>query len=545
MLRQLPKHFGLAHASPGTLLRMLRGFHSPTEFAFRSVYELSKAAGLHRRWFFRPCVLAREEVFASLRVTVPDEEKLLAYLRERESPRFFLAGSRPEEFQALLEAEFPQSRAELVQEAERYGAGEFAVFGRPVAFPGEVDWHALVAHPGRWPLAHWSEVDVRSVDKLADVKFCWELNRHQHFYALGRAYWATGKERYAQTFARHLLSWVQQNPPEMGVNWASSLEVSLRSIAWIWALHFFLRSPSLTPEAAFELVRGLLHSGRHLYTDIWYSAYCIPRNNHLVGEVAGLFLLGFLFPEFKESRRWRRRALAILLRECRGQVLADGVSSEMATSYHRFTLYFFLLVALVLERNGQPAPAALRTRVEQMIEFLHQVQTPWGSIPQIGDWDDGRVVALSTSRIEDVRPTLATGAALFGRGEWKFAAGPLSEEVWWLLGPQGVDAFRALEASPPSATAARFSRGGFYALRSRWHPEANYLLFRCGRHWGHGHYDQLHVDVVARGRQVLVDSGTYTYSGDLRWRQFFRGAPAHNTVVVDGEDQSVSYGTFR
>ena len=77
-----------------------------------------------------------------------------------------------------------------------------------------------------------------------DKKITWELNRHQHFVKLGQAYWLTGDEKYAATFVDHLKSWMDQNPPKLGINWASSLEVAFRSISWLWALAFFKDSSS-------------------------------------------------------------------------------------------------------------------------------------------------------------------------------------------------------------------------------------------------------------------------------------------------------------
>jgi hypothetical protein len=44
---------------------------------------------------------------------------------------------------------------------------------------------------------------------------------------------------------------------------------------------------------------------------------------------------------------------------------------------------------------------------------------------------------------------------------------------------------------------------------------------------------------------VLIDPGTYTYVGDPKWRDWFRGSAAHNTVRIDGLDQATPAGPFR
>jgi len=46
------------------------------------------------------------------------------------------------------------------------------------------------------------------------------------------------------------------------------------------------------------------------------------------------------------------------------------------------------------------------------------------------------------------------------------------------------------------------------------------------------------------GEECLIDPGTYSYWQDQKWRDYFRGTSAHNTVRIDGQDQSVSGGRF-
>jgi uncharacterized heparinase superfamily protein len=60
----------------------------------------------------------------------------------------------------------------------------------------------------------------------------------------------------------------------------------------------------------------------------------------------------------------------------------------------------------------------------------------------------------------------------------------------------------------------------------------------------HGHADALSIVLSIDGREILIDPGTYSYHTEPVWRAYFRGTGAHNTVRVDGEDQSVQGGNF-
>jgi hypothetical protein len=64
-------------------------------------------------------------------------------------------------------------------------------------------------------------------------------------------------------------------------------------------------------------------------------------------------------------------------------------------------------------------------------------------------------------------------------------------------------------------------------------------------HAGHSHSDTLSIVVRSGGADILIDPGTYTYTGEPEWRDWFRGTQAHNTICIDGRDQAVARGPFR
>jgi hypothetical protein len=74
------------------------------------------------------------------------------------------------------------------------------------------------------------------------------------------------------------------------------------------------------------------------------------------------------------------------------------------------------------------------------------------------------------------------------------------------------------------------------------------MFFDCGHHGadncGHAHADALSFELAAKGRTVLVDPGTYTYTASKVLRDSFRSSAAHNTLVVDDESWSTPAGPF-
>src|SRR5690606_14100674 len=95
-----------------------------------------------------------------------------------------------------------------------------------------------------------------------------------------------------------------------------------------------------------------------------------------------------------------------------------------------------------------------------------------------------------------------------------------------------------------------FPHGGYYVLgRSFGAPDEVRAVFDAGPLGflsiaAHGHADCLSLTLSVAGREQLVDPGTYVYHAEREWRDYFRGTAAHNTVRVDGVDQSRIGGQF-
>ena len=445
---------------------------------------------------------------------------------------------------SLLRRARPEAEAGTRRRADRAVDGVFDLLGHErVSVGTPIDWHRDPSTGTRAPMRHWSRIAYLDPAVVGDYKLLWELNRHQHFVTLGQAYAYSNDTRYAQAFATQLAGWIRANPPRIGVNWASSLEVSYRAIAWLWALQLFADAPELTDELLLMALESLRLHATHV--ERYLSTYYSP-NTHLTGEALGLLYLGTALPLFTASERWRTTGWSILREQLFRQVRADGTYFEQALYYHRYTSDIFHHALLLADANGWPRERALRERVERLDEFLVHAVHPDGTVPLVGDDDGGRLLRLDGLPTCDARPTLATAAALFERGDLRFPSGDAVDECLWLLGESGARALAAAQPTAPAERSRGFRDGGFYVMRDAWQPTSTWTLVDGGPHGslncGHAHADALTLELSVGGRPVLIDSGTFSYTGAER--DAFRATAAHNTATVDGESSSLTDGQF-
>ncbi|HEV3215244.1 MAG TPA: alginate lyase family protein [Vicinamibacterales bacterium] len=437
---------------------------------------------------------------------------------------------------------------QMIADAERLCAHRFRLLGyEELSFGDPIDWHLDPVSGRRSPLVHWSRVDPLDWQTNGDSKVIWELNRHQWLLQLGQAYRFTRDERFAEAFASAVREWMHANPEGIGINWASSLEVALRLIAWCWALSLFAGSAALTDDVFKDMLRQIEAHAAHVEK---YLSYYFSPNTHLTGEALGLFYAGVVCAGLERTSRWRALGARILVEQIGRQVCADGVYFEQSTYYQRYTIEIYLHFLLLAARNRIAVSPLVAERVQLMLDFLLAVRGPDGSMPQIGDSDGGSILPLEPRAADDLRGIFSTAAALFGRSDYAWAAGGPAHETFWLLGEQGLKSFDALEPAPPARPPSRlFADGGYVVMRSGWQADAHHLIFDvgplgCSHSGGHGHADLLSIQCSAFGEPYLVDAGTYCYTAEPASRDFFRCSNAHSTVLVDGIGQAVPAGPF-
>jgi hypothetical protein len=465
-----------------------------------------------------------------------------------ELPRRFFAGASDPGTTRLLRERLPECGPRIVAAAERTRQKRFDLLGyRELSFGDPIDWHVDPVANRRAPLLHWTRLDPLDAATVGDSKVVWELNRHQWLVRLGQAYALTGDEGYGDAFVETMTSWSRANPPGMGINWASSLEAAMRLISWCWALSLFRGSAALTAKVRTDLIEGIaIHASR---IEKYLSHYFSP-NTHLTGEALGLFYAGALFPLLPGARRWRQLGAEILVQESRRQILPDGVYMEQATCYQRYTVEIYLHFVLLAARNDIPVSTDVIERLEKLVEALLVLRRPDGVIPSIGDADGGWLLPLEPRAPGDGAGIFAVAAGVLNRGDFAWAAGGLTPENLWLLGPEGARVLDRLESTAPKQAPSRLlPDGGYAVMRSDWGRHSDQIILDggplgCHISGGHGHADLLSIQCSFRGQPYLVDPGTFRYTADDGWRAHYRGTAAHNTVEIDGVGQAVPRGPF-
>jgi hypothetical protein len=392
----------------------------------------------------------------------------------------------------------------------------------------------------KWPGADTFCFDVkwrREIEK-GDVKFVLELNRLQLLQAMSARAMRDGDAGEASRAAGLVIEWMDANPPFRGVNWLSMIELSLRlvSVAFVVA--------ALDAAGRLDHYRGRLREfvAAHAHWLYRFPSLHSSANNHRVAEGLGLLIAAELIPDVDDAPAWRREGRRILVDGAISQFHRDGVGIEQSPTYAAFTLEMILLGVELGWSSGEPFPAEARARLECATAFLRAILDEGGNAPRIGDDDEGRLIACPPLH-EDryVASVTAAAAGVLGRPE--------------LAPPARDDHLRDIVFRAPDRTVGSqlgfhaFNAGGYTVVRDDFAGRKILAIVDHGPVGlpplaAHGHADALAVWLHIDDQPVLVDAGTYRYHNMENWRDWLRSTPAHNTLAIGGESQSLSAGPF-
>jgi hypothetical protein len=373
------------------------------------------------------------------------------------------------------------------------------MFGRQIRLGEQPDWH-VDADGNRWPVIDWWKIDIRA-DEARDVKLVWEPARHRHLVVLARgAAEAEEPGPYLSRLESHLRSWIDQNPPEVGVHWLSNLEIAIRATAWLEVLH--LVGDRLPRNIREEMAAHLYHSGRHLVAELPYTLSSM-RNNHLIGDAVGLAAIGLAFPGDRRAQRWRRLGDRLLRRHVPRHVHDDGSSIEDSLGYRAFVADLLGLRAAMLD----PPPEVVAA-LDRATGHLVRAGVGAGPVPRFGDWDGG------TAYVGPPGSPPPESSALLGSH-------------------RGAALLPVQDGSDAGGGLGRVSIGPWT------------VWLKAGAGSSHEHADLLSVSIRHGEHWALGDPGNGSYNRSLRERDYFRMSLAHSVLRVHGEDQRVPHRRFR
>jgi hypothetical protein len=510
-------------------------------------------------WYYKRLrAMSPDEIAWRIRSSIRDRgDRFFVGRRQRQrKPLEFLNGSPdgkkegfrvcniPVRYKTDNEAE-KQKYDSLIARAKKIAGHRFSFFDLQDKYLGDpIIWNRDHKLWKDTPMIFSPSLDYRDIKVAGDCKYVWEPNRHHQLVVLGRAFRLSDDIRFAEAVAEQLDSWLRQNPYGIGMNWRSGLELGIRLINWVWAFDLIQQS-QVVGEELYQRLMGSV--ARHIWEiDRKYSRGS-SVNNHLIGEAAGVFTAASYFKDLKNASVWRDRSREILVKEIINQISPDGGTKEQAVGYHIFVLQFFVIAGLVARATGRDFPESYWSQLEKMFEFINKLSEGGDNLPNFGDCDDGYVLDIG-SNPHNVKQWLAVGAALFKRGDF-VTSYEHTEPIEWLPGLSRRDYDPACENRKCSSIA--FSQSGYYLLQQGDLNSTQRIsvVFDCGPLGmgtlaGHGHADALSFTLRAFGSDILVDPGTYDYFSYPQWREYFRSTRAHNTVVVDGNDQSEMLGLF-
>ena len=311
-----------------------------------------------------------------------------------------------------------------------------------------------------------------------------------------------GEDDAASRIVTLVEGWLNATEAGRGAGW-DSYPTSVRIVQWLKVLAMDGAGGRLLPEGLrHAMLRSLQRQALHLARNLEWDLAA----NHLLKNLCALVWAGLLLdapgPAFR-GETWLRR----LAREVERQVLPDGMHEERSPAYHQLVLHDLLEVRAVRSAMGDPGASELDPVLRRMLTAMERMTRPDGSFFLFGD--------------------SANGSAPPGERVWRLAKGA------------------ALAGEGGGSGAWSLPHGGFHGYTDPHHR----LVVDCGpigpRHQpAHGHCDALSFELDIDGVPVVVDSGVHGYAGDP-FREYSRSTRAHNTVMIDGREQSEVWGLFR
>lgn len=362
-------------------------------------------------------------------------------------------------------------------------------------FEGRESWFTCPATGFKWSSDFFSNINYRSGGSHGDVRVLWEASRLQQLVVLAHIASSddSNSEKAIQNYLIQLNSWYQNNPPYQGPHYISVMECALRIISLCFAsslikekisdqAYWLKQSNLITSHADIILERLSLHSS---------------SGNHTLTEAVGLIFASKFYSNHPRANKWGDVGSKLFVEEFIRQTNEDGSGIEQTGWYLKF---IFELAVITLPLLADKEKDLIQKRVDVVKKFLSKI-TVNGELLSYGDSDNGYAVSSFIDFISSRETESCSTHHFKDAGLIKISHA--NSVVFFDYGNLGM---------PPS--------------------------------YGHGHADCLSIAFYYKNKSILSDRGTYTYNGDERLRRYFRSTSAHNTIVINQQDQSIQSSRF-
>lgn len=409
----------------------------------------------------------------------------------------------------------------------------------------DLDWHKDYISGFTFPRLRFNKIKLQNwYNKGIEVKFPWELSRFNFAVNLGQKYLITNDDIYYKNFRVLILDWIKRNPFLYGVNWVSSMEVAIRAVNWIIAANLF--ESLLEKDELFKKTLSVSLAQHAEYLSNFPEIYAEGlTTNHTVACYSGLLFLALTLNDNHKAGQWLILANKGLEECMTDQVYADGGDFEASIPYHRLVLEMFAFSTIASLANENKFSTMFYSKLFRMFEFSAACIDSSGNAPQIGDNDSGRFIVLNSLNNNNPYADDHNHSYLLDLGEaifnYKFLSSYSERNNFvtkFIPAPERLE-IRKLNIKPRiTSSSVKFDESEIYLLKN---DDVTLLFSSCplgqkGK-GGHNHYDKGSYTLSLKGKQVVVDPGTFTYTSSKNKRNKFREYSYHNTLFTDLDNQ--------